>query len=56
MFLTPPDVLSQTLLALPMYGLYEGGLLMARLMLPERVAAAAAAEAAEAAEAADEAD
>ncbi|MEZ5563893.1 MAG: twin-arginine translocase subunit TatC [Gammaproteobacteria bacterium] len=32
MVLTPPDVLSQTLLAIPMYLLYEGGILMARLL------------------------
>jgi sec-independent protein translocase protein TatC len=32
MLLTPPDVFSQTLLAIPMYLLYEGGILMARLM------------------------
>jgi len=32
--LTPPDVISQFMLALPMYGLFEGGLLMARLMYP----------------------
>jgi sec-independent protein translocase protein TatC len=32
MFLTPPDVISQTLLALPMYLLYEIGLFMARSM------------------------
>jgi sec-independent protein translocase protein TatC len=38
MFLTPPDVFSQTLLAIPMYLLYEGGLLMARMLLPEKVA------------------
>ena len=38
MLLTPPDVFSQTLLAIPMYLLYEGGLLMARLMLPEKAA------------------
>ena len=37
MFLTPPDVISQTLMALPMYVLYEAGLLMARLLLPEKV-------------------
>jgi sec-independent protein translocase protein TatC len=36
MVLTPPDVFSQTLLALPMYFLYEGGLIMARIMLPEK--------------------
>ena len=38
MLLTPPDVFSQTLLAIPMYLLYEGGLLMARVMLPEKAA------------------
>lgn len=31
-FLTPPDAISQTIMAVPMYLLYEGGLLMARLM------------------------
>ncbi len=36
MLLTPPDVFSQTLLAIPMYLLYEGGLLMARLLLPTK--------------------
>jgi sec-independent protein translocase protein TatC len=36
MFLTPPDVFSQTLLAVPMYLLYEAGLVMARIMLPEK--------------------
>jgi sec-independent protein translocase protein TatC len=36
MVLTPPDVFSQTLLALPMYALYEAGLVMARILLPER--------------------
>lgn len=34
MFLTPPDVISQTLLAVPMYLLYEVGILMARLLVP----------------------
>ena len=38
MFLTPPDVFSQTLLAVPMYLLYESGILLARWLLPERVA------------------
>jgi sec-independent protein translocase protein TatC len=38
MFLTPPDVFSQTLLAVPMYLLYESGILMARWLLPERIA------------------
>ena len=31
MFLTPPDVISQTLLAVPVYLLYELGILMARI-------------------------
>ncbi len=35
--LTPPDVFSQTLLAVPMYLLYEGGMIMARIMLPEKM-------------------
>jgi sec-independent protein translocase protein TatC len=39
MFLTPPDVFSQTLLAVPMYLLYEAGLIMARFLLPEKTAA-----------------
>ena len=30
--LTPPDAISQTVMAVPMYLLYEGGILMARLM------------------------
>ncbi len=37
MLLTPPDVFSQTLLAIPMYLLYEGGLIM-RVLLPEKTA------------------
>jgi len=32
-FLTPPDAISQCIMAVPMYLLYEGGLLMARLMV-----------------------
>jgi len=32
MLLTPPDVFSQTLLAIPMYLLYEAGILMARIL------------------------
>lgn len=39
MVLTPPDVFSQTLLAIPMYLLYEAGLIMARVMLPQKSAA-----------------
>ena len=38
MFLTPPDVLSQTLLAVPMYLLYEAGLFLAKILLPEKTA------------------
>jgi len=34
MLLTPPDVISQTLLAIPMYLLYEAGIIMARIMVP----------------------
>jgi sec-independent protein translocase protein TatC len=34
--LLAPEVFSMTLLALPMYFLYEGGLFMARIMLPEK--------------------
>lgn len=32
MLLTPPDVFSQTLLAIPMYLLYESGIVMARIL------------------------
>lgn len=32
-FLTPPDPVSQTLMALPMYALYEGGVLLSRLLV-----------------------
>lgn len=32
MLLTPPDVISQSLLAIPMYLLYEVGLLFGRLV------------------------
>ena len=34
MLLTPPDVISQTLLAVPVYLLYEAGIIMARVMVP----------------------
>jgi len=37
MLLTPPDVISQTLLALPMWLLFEIGLVMSRILLPDRV-------------------
>lgn len=36
MFLTPPDIISQTLLAIPVYILYELGLLMSRFFVPQR--------------------
>ena len=35
--LTPPDILSQIMLAVPMWLLFEGGLVMARILLPHRV-------------------
>ena len=37
--LLAPDVFSMTLMAIPMYALYEGGLVMARFLLPDKVAA-----------------
>lgn len=37
MLLTPPDVISQTLLAVPMWLLFELGLLLTRMLLPERM-------------------
>jgi len=39
MFLTPPDVISQTLLAVPVYLLYELGIIMSRIFAPRREAA-----------------
>ena len=36
MLLTPPDVISQTLLALPMWALFEIGLILSRFLLPHR--------------------
>lgn len=36
MFLTPPDVISQTLLAVPVYVLYELGILMARFFVRKK--------------------
>ncbi|MGB1702672.1 MAG: twin-arginine translocase subunit TatC, partial [Cycloclasticus sp.] len=35
MLLTPPDVISQTLLALPMWLLFEIGLLMSKKFVPQ---------------------
>jgi sec-independent protein translocase protein TatC len=43
-FLTPPDAISQCIMAVPMYFLYEGGLAMARVMQKMRREAAEAAE------------
>ena len=40
--LTPPDAISQTIMAVPMYLLYEGGLVMARVMNRMRRESAAA--------------
>jgi sec-independent protein translocase protein TatC len=37
MFLTPPDMISQTLLAVPMYLLYESGLVLSRILLADRL-------------------
>lgn len=37
-FLTPPDALSQSFMAIPMYVLYELGILMSRVLLKERAA------------------
>lgn len=54
MLLTPPDVFSQTLLAIPIYLLYESGLVMSRILLRDQIKARAAEAAAEAAE--DEAE
>lgn len=50
MFLTPPDAFSQTLLAIPIYILYESGLLLSRILLRDQLKADAAAKAAESAE------
>lgn len=41
MLLTPPDVISQSLLAVPIWLLFELGLFMSRLFLKEKTAAAA---------------
>ena len=43
-FLTPPDAISQIIMAVPMYLLYEGGLVMARVMQKMRRDAQAAAD------------
>jgi len=41
MLVTPPDVISQTILAVPMYALFEGGVLAARMIKPQTENAAA---------------
>jgi sec-independent protein translocase protein TatC len=38
MLLTPPDVISQTLLALPMWVLYELGIIFSRILIAEKPA------------------
>jgi sec-independent protein translocase protein TatC len=53
MFLTPPDAISQTLLAIPIYVLYEGGLLLARVLLPDQLREEKAREDEQATDAAD---
>jgi sec-independent protein translocase protein TatC len=35
-FLTPPDAVTQSIMAIPMYLLYEGGMLMARILMKMR--------------------
>src|ERR1035441_7707144 len=40
-FVTPPDAISQTAMALPMYLLYEIGIVMAGLLLKDKIAAPA---------------
>ena len=37
-FLTPPDAVSQSFMAVPMYILYEGGIIMSRVLLKNRLA------------------
>ncbi len=36
MFLTPPDVISQTMLAIPVYLLFELGIVMSRIIVPKK--------------------
>ena len=43
-FLTPPDAISQTFMAVPMYFLYEVGILFSRMLVRNRQAENAAAE------------
>jgi sec-independent protein translocase protein TatC len=46
-FVTPPDAVSQSAMAVPMYLLYEIGIVMAGLLLKDKIAARAKAEEAE---------
>jgi sec-independent protein translocase protein TatC len=41
MLLTPPDVISQTLLAIPMWFLYEIGIIVSRIIMKRRAEASA---------------
>ncbi|MEM9171385.1 MAG: twin-arginine translocase subunit TatC [Pseudomonadota bacterium] len=50
MFLTPPDMLSQTMLAIPVYILFELGIIGSQILLRDKLAARAAEEAADAAD------
>jgi sec-independent protein translocase protein TatC len=47
-FVTPPDAISQSAMAVPMYLLYEIGIVMAGLLLKDKIAARAKEEAEEA--------
>jgi sec-independent protein translocase protein TatC len=49
-FLTPPDAVSQCIMAIPMWLLYEGGIVMARVMLKAKLSRDAEKAAVEAAE------
>jgi sec-independent protein translocase protein TatC len=40
-FVTPPDAVSQSAMAIPMYLLYEIGIVMAGLLLKDKIAARA---------------
>jgi len=44
-FVTPPDAVSQSAMAVPMYLLYEIGIIMAGLLLKDKIAARAKEEA-----------
>lgn len=56
MLLTPPDIISQTILAIPMLFLFESGLLVARIALKKRAEKATAEEAADTADAENDGD